>query len=259
MYRLLIVDEDARSSRELLHMLDWRKYGFTSLMTACTYPEAVSKALDLIPHVALISVKLGEHRGWELAAQLRKQGVRAVCAMTADSCEPDIVRASMRAGARDFLMRPVDPEQLKTFVEWSIVNELGGSLPQQEGGSEKVDPVLRVEYQSLSKITNKILLYTQNNFRAPLSLIGIAEEFKMSSKYIGRVFLGDTGMKYSEYLMAYRMLEARKLIISTRNKISVIANMVGYPQLNNFYIHFKRYFGMSPGDLRNPVINEKET
>lgn len=51
--------------------------------------------------------------------------------------------------------------------------------------------------------------------------------------------------------MAYRMLEARKLILSTQEKISVIANMVGYVQQNNFYTHFRNYFGVSPSALRN--------
>ncbi len=73
----------------------------------------------------------------------------------------------------------------------------------------------------------------------------------MSSKYIGRVFLKETGMKFSEYLMSYRMLEAKKRIIHTREKISVIAASVGYVQMNNFYIHFKNYFGVSPSALRN--------
>lgn len=72
----------------------------------------------------------------------------------------------------------------------------------------------------------------------------------MSSKYIGRVFLRDTGMKFSEYLMAYRMMEARKLVVSTTEKISNIASMVGYAQLNNFYTHFRSYFGVSPSVMR---------
>ena len=51
--------------------------------------------------------------------------------------------------------------------------------------------------------------------------------------------------------MACRMIEARKLITGTREKVSVIAGMVGYGQLNNFYIHFRSYFGVSPSTLRN--------
>ncbi len=73
----------------------------------------------------------------------------------------------------------------------------------------------------------------------------------MSSKYIGRIFLKDTGIKFSEYLTAYRMIQARRLIENTQEKISVIANMVGYSQLNNFYVHFKNYYNISPSTLRN--------
>ena len=72
----------------------------------------------------------------------------------------------------------------------------------------------------------------------------------MSSKYIGRIFLRDTGLKFSEYLMVYRMLMARNLIVNTKEKISAIASSVGYSQLNNFYVHFKSYFNVSPSSLR---------
>lgn len=61
----------------------------------------------------------------------------------------------------------------------------------------------------------------------------------------------DTGIKFSEYLTAYRMIQARRLIENTQEKISVIANMVGYSQLNNFYVHFKNYYNISPSTLRN--------
>lgn len=31
----------------------------------------------------------------------------------------------------------------------------------------------------------------------------------------------------------------------------MVASMVGYSQLNNFYVHFKNYFRISPGALRD--------
>ena len=46
--------------------------------------------------------------------------------------------------------------------------------------------------------------------------------------------------------MSYRMLEARKLIVSTQEKISVIANMVGYLHMNNFYTPFQDVFWRIP-------------
>ena len=139
---------------------------------------------------------------------------------------------------------------LRDFAERVVVHELGGSLPRADQVRYDVDPVLKVPYTDLSKITNKIIMIVKSSYRHPQTLTAIAESMHMSGKYIGRIFLRDTGIKFSEYLMAYRMLEARKLIAGTQEKISVIAGMVGYGQLNHFYIHFRRYFGVSPSALR---------
>ena len=135
-------------------------------------------------------------------------------------------------------------------MERIITKELPGALPERATAKTELDPVLKMEYSNLSRITNKIILFVRSNYHHSPSLTAIAESFTMSSKYIGRILLKDTGMKFSEYLMAYRMLEAKRLIVNTREKISVIAGMVGYSQLNNFYTQFRHYFGVSPSSLR---------
>lgn len=250
MYRLLIADDDPDIREDIKYLLDWAGYGFTCILTASSYADAVSKAMDLQPHVALVSLKLGDRWGYDLVSQLHATGMRTVFCMTSGHSDLQHMRKSMQASARDYLLKPLDVEELRAFVERTIVNELGGRLPENDAVKQELDPVLLTDCSRFSKITNKIILYTKENYRSPLSLTGIAETFHMSGKYIGRVFLRDTGVKFSEYLMAYRMLEAGRLIAGTQDKISVIASTVGYSQLNNFYTHFKTYFGVSPSALR---------
>ncbi len=250
MYRLLIVDNDPDACESAKHLLDWRAYGFVSVMSATSYAEAVSRAVDMQPHVALIDVCLGDKWGFDLAAQLRQSGMKTVFCMTAGSDDPYYMRKSMKAGAQDYLLKPLDAKELQDFVERVIVNDLGGTLPSGNPARQELDPVLGLPYSRFSKVTNKILLYTRNNYGSSISLTGIADLFTMSSKYIGRVFMKDTGIRFSEYLRSFRMLEARRLIINTQDKVSVIAGAVGYTQLNNFYTHFRNYFGVSPGALR---------
>ncbi len=252
MYRLLIVDDNADSAEETKALLNWSDYGITSIVTAASYVEAVDKAVDLNPHVALVNTRLGSHKGYELAAHLRSIGLKTAFCILADDNDPDLIRESMRSGAQDYLLRPLKAEEMQSFLERVVVHQLNGSLPEGEKG--EIDPVLGVPYASLSRISNKIILVVHSNYRSPQTLTAIAEQLNMSSKYIGRVFLKDTGMKFSEYLMSYRMLEAKKLIVGTQEKISVIAGLVGYVQLNNFYIHFKNYYGVSPSALRNFVV-----
>ena len=258
MYRLLIVDDEKDICENVKYLLNWADYGFTSIMTATSYPEAVNLAVDFIPHVALVDVKLGEYWGYDLVNHLKSLGLRTVFCMLSGFDDIQYLRRSMQAGAADYLLKPISVVELRRFLERTVVNDLKGHLTEEGPVKQELDPVLKVPYSKFSRITNKIILAAKTDYRSSLSLTSIADEFNMSGKYIGRIFLKDTGMKFTDYLMAYRMLEAKRLILNTQEKISVIANMVGYLQLNHFYIHFKNYFGVSPGSLRNVEQSKKE-
>lgn len=247
----MIVDPDRGICENIPYLLDWSQYGVSGILTANSYEEAVSRAVDFQPHIALVELELGDRQGYELVRHLRETGLETVFCTMGDKEDFQWVQQSMRAGARDYLLKPLDTSELRSFLERAVVRELGGALPERPAVQTGLDPVLHTEYGKLSRITNKIILIVKSNYRRGLSLTGIAETLNMSSKYIGRVFLQDTGMKFSAYLTAYRMIQARRLIENSQEKISVVASMVGYSQLNNFYVHFKNYFRISPGALRD--------
>lgn len=250
MSNVLIVAQDEKTCEQVRHAVNWSNYGYSAVFAAHSYYEAIHAALELKPNVALIDIALGDHDGWELAQYLHLGNTRVAICMIADACDTQSILASMRAGAQDFLTKPVAHDALSAFLE-----RQAAWYPQEQekkclATRKRVDPVLAVEYASFSKITNEIISAVQAGYHLPQSLTSIADGLNMSSKYIGRVFLRDTGMKFTQYLTAYRMHQARRLIVETKEKISVIATMVGYPQQNNFYIHFKDYFGVSPSTLR---------
>lgn len=246
----MIVDRDEEACESIRYLLDWRQYNISGILTASSFGEAVNGIVDVKPHIALVSVELGEHWGYELAEYIRDTGGKTVFCMMNSREDFQSVRKAMRAGAKDYLLTPINAKELRDFLERTIVRDLHGTLPQRPVTEPEVDPVLQTEYSRLSRITAKIILIVKSNYRRTQSLTSIAETLNMSSKYIGRIFLRDTGMKFSEYLTAYRMIQARRLIENTQEKIAVVASMVGYSQLNNFYVHFKNYYHLSPNALR---------
>lgn len=251
MYRLLIIDTKASVRDRVRKLINWYGYGFTSVRTASSYSQALEIAVDQQPHVIISGLQLGSYWGYDLARQLRATGVKPVFCLIADAENPVHMRKAMQAGVREYLVRPIKLQPLQEFVERTIAEDFHGGIQQLSPATEDLDPVLQKSFSEMSRITHKIILYIMGNYRDSLSLTAIAEQFNMSSKYIGRVFLRDTGLRFTEYLMAFRMLEARRLIINTQEKISVISRMVGYSQLNNFYTHFKSYYGTSPSTLRS--------
>lgn len=250
MYRLLIVDDEKDIRENLRYLLDWEKFGITAVLTADSFAHAVDLAVDFKPQIALVDVNLGDHYGYELVSRLREMGFDTCFCMISGYDDFVHIQRSMKAGARDYLLKPIRVRELEAYLERTIVRELGGTLGEQKAPSAELDPVVNRPYKGFSNITNKMILMVKNDYGANLSLTSISEKFNMSSKYIGRVFLNDTGLKFSEYLMVYRMQTARYMVENTREKISFIISQVGYSQQNNFYVHFKRIFGVSPGDLR---------
>lgn len=251
-----MVGRNRDEAERLRNLLDWPFCGFSAVQTAAEYAEALDIAADFQPHVALIDISVDDPWGCVLMEQLRKTGTETIFFVTSESTDFSFMRRVMRAGARDYLLKPLDRDMVQEAVERIVRENLGGHTADTAIFREGMDPVLGADYKSFSKTTVKVLMAVRNNCRETHSLRSIADTLHMNEKYIGRVFLRDTGLKFTEYLMAYRMLEAMRQIANSQEKISVIAGAVGYRQLNNFHIHFKRFFGFSPSALRRPVSLE---
>ncbi len=250
MYRLLIAHGDGGARAALRALLPWREYGFETVAEADSYAAAVDRALDTRPHAALVALRLGERSGLELIERLTGAGLGTAFCVLADSAEGSDILRALRAGARDYLLTPPDAGEVRAFLERALPGCTGytGGGPDDGPGA---DEILRTDPARLSPLVNKILLMARGGMDAgPVTLTAIARDMHMNGKYLGRVFLRETGMRFSDYVTACRMERARRLIVGTSEKISVIARTVGYSQPNRFYVHFKSYFGVSPGQLR---------
>lgn len=249
MLRVLIAAKE-ETARQILGLTNWEGLGFGNVSVASGTGEAVSAILELRPQVVLVELEMHREKTLRLVDGLARLGLRPVfCALSShrDSAE---LRRVMRCGYRDLLKTPVERAALEEFLNWVVSSVLHGEMPEVPEGDVLLDPVLKLPYSQFSTVTNKIMLSVHADYSHNLSLLTISRIYGMSSKYMGRVFLKETGLRFTEYLMAYRMTEAKRLILATGEKISVVAEMVGYSQMNNFYTHFRRYFGMSPGELR---------
>ncbi|MOA54707.1 HTH-type transcriptional activator Btr [compost metagenome] len=68
--------------------------------------------------------------------------------------------------------------------------------------------------------------------------------------YLGQLFQKETGESFSDYLNAFRIKKAQKLLKTTNMKTSDISRSAGYLEPGYFYKMFKKYTGMSPTAYR---------
>lgn len=250
MYKLLIVDDEPQILEGMKRTLDWASYGFHLVETSETREEAISKAVELLPDIAIFDVCIGTDRGYEIIRKLNELHLPTKYIIMSGYSEFEYAQEAIRCGVKDYLLKPVERSKLQMVIEKIIVEDLHGTLDGRSSEDLNTDPILGIPYDRLSKLTNRILVMVKAEYAQNITLKSVAERFRMNSTYLGQLFLKEAQMKFSEYLMAYRMLHARELIVTTEEKISSISLSVGYPNLNYFYTHFQGYFGMSPSELR---------
>ena len=251
MYKLLIVDDEPLILEGMKYTLNWAKYGVTEIETALSYEEAVEKAVKMKPDIGLFDVCIGDKRGYDIINELNRQKLKTIYIMISGFNEFGYAQEALRCGARDYLLKPVEREKLQPIVERIIVQDLHGKLKDVSISSlNETDPVLGVHYDGLSNLVNRILVIAKSEYKQGVNLKTVADKFKMNSTYLGQIFLKETHLKFSEYLMVYRLICARDMIITTDEKISHIAGSVGFSNPNYFYTCFHDYFDLSPLDLR---------
>ena len=107
-------------------------------------------------------------------------------------------------------------------------------------------------YAELVKVVKQVV---ENRYSEPLSVADIAAAVYLSPKQANVIFKREEGLTIFDYLTAFRISRAKKLLKETDQTIQAIAEQVGYSNKSHFAIVFKRSTGLAPAEYKNkPVI-----
>jgi AraC-like DNA-binding protein len=92
--------------------------------------------------------------------------------------------------------------------------------------------------------------YLEQHFREHVQLSELTEHCGLSSTHIHRQFQRLLRMSPTEYLLALRLQEARRLLATTDEPLSVIAVNTGFFDQSHFTKRFRKVTGMTPTQFR---------
>ena len=93
--------------------------------------------------------------------------------------------------------------------------------------------------------------YIRENRRDEISNTEIGAIFGYHPFYVSRVLKEKKGITLRQYIIAYRLKYAKKLLAETRMSAAEIADEVGFTDASYFTKTFRQTFGITPKEYRN--------
>lgn len=97
------------------------------------------------------------------------------------------------------------------------------------------------------------------NYRDKITLEELARKYFISQYYLSRVFKELTGYGFKEYLILYRINEAKKLLSYTDLPVTEVCFLSGYQNTDHFIRIFRENQGCSPLQYRKKFTVPKGT
>lgn len=111
----------------------------------------------------------------------------------------------------------------------------------------------RVHLQGRSDALRRVLAFIDANLKRDISLNEASEAAFLSPNYLSQLLKKQTGMAFVEWLTARRMERAQYLLAHTDERVSDIANTVGFSDEAYFTRRFRQRCGQAPSQYRKSM------
>lgn len=102
----------------------------------------------------------------------------------------------------------------------------------------------------MSNVVLNAQRYINDHFDEKVTLEDIARQNFVSRHALSLAFKDTVGTTFKEYMLMFRITEAKKLLVTTDLSMEGIAERIGYGNVNNFLQIFKKKEGITPYQYR---------
>lgn len=245
--RILLVDDEMIVREGLKSCIDWEGNGFEIIGEAEHGEKALEYLRDCPAEIVVTDIKMPVMNGLELIRRSREENISTRFLILSGYDDFQYAQQAIRYGADDYILKPIKEEELLN----ALVCIRNRHFQQRETG-------LRLQPEKYSGTVRQIISYVNMNLNLQeLSLKQLADEVLfMSGNYLSKLFLKETGYKFSTFLTIQRMERAAQLLREERDiTVYEVAERTGFgnnPQY--FSTVFKKYFGKSPSEMKEESV-----
>jgi len=112
----LIVDDIPETRENIKKLLAFEEQEFKVVGSVGTGRDAIKAAIETRPDIVIMDINMPDMDGIQATSEITKRLPTAAVIMMSVQTDPDYMRKAMQAGARQFLGKPIDPDELYSTI-----------------------------------------------------------------------------------------------------------------------------------------------
>ena len=241
--KIMIVDDEPKIRRGMKTLLE-EQDGFE---VVGIYDNAMSSLLDMAekqPNVLITDIKMPEYSGLDLIEKIREKDKNLYIIILSGYGSFKYAQRAIRSGVYRYLTKPTNPRELI-----SVLREIELKIEGVNRTVSKSEENESVEVGNL--LIRKALDYIELHYAEKIGLKTLSDALYISPNYFSDLFRRHMKVKFSDFLIEYRLKKACILLKKPEYKVSEISEMVGFRDSTYFSTVFKKTYNLTPLEYKN--------
>ena len=257
MLKALLVDDEPVVVNAMNRRIDWAKYGVERVFTAGSMEQAQEVFRQEKIDFMLSDVEMPQGNGIELFEWVKMYYPATECIYVTCHPEYDYMREAMRLGSADYILKPIDYEELDRVLT-DLVGRIGREKSQAEiPDSIRIDLATAEAKEPHNSMIHAAKEYILRHIQDNICIDDIADQVHLNAQYLMRLFKKEMGQSILEYITDERIKIAKELLVRTDYPINQVADSVGYANYSYFTKIFRRATGESPKQYRQSHLQSR--
>lgn len=242
MLNIAIVDDEVTILKGMTKLIGEMNANYHVVAAYNNGQEAINAINAMHPEkldLLITDIKMPFMDGLELIKEIKIHHRDLSCLIISGFSDFDYARTAMRYGVIDYLLKPVDPDELDEKLSAILLAKQQLMKAAAVNGDEK-------------KAIRVVKSWISDHYHLDLDMVAIAELVHLNPNYLSRLFKLETGESLTGYLIDVRMQKAKELLmVQTELKVYEVAEQIGYQDSTYFTKLFKKMNGYTPLEYRN--------
>ena len=236
MYKVLLIDDENPVHLAIRSLVDWPGLGLREPQSAYNGQEGLMCMERLRPDIAFVDMNMPLMGGVDFLTVASRNHPYCQYIVVSGYDDFSYAKAAIRAGAVDYLLKPVDRNELERALRKAILR-----LPERAQTQQAQTP---------AEVIAAVRDYIDRHYQSDIRVEELAERFYFSKEYLTRLFRNQYGCPIYEYVLQVRMNSAKEYLADPTLTIQEIAEKMGYSSANYFGKAFKHRYGVTPSEYR---------